>query len=372
MSTGRVRFVPELESVRGLAALLVVFYHIPAWNPGFHEVGIVRNAHLLVPLFFVLSGFVIGRSYGDRIVDLRSLARFQFLRFARLYPVHILFFTLFFVLLNGSRMIAEATGRGVAEGPVYDNDWAVFIQHLFLVQATGPWGSPLSFNTPAWSISVEFYTYLLFGIVALLFRSMRVWVFGALAVAALLSQGSQALPGFEHLTSCLAGFFLGCVTAFISETFSPRVGPRFAWLALVALVSFIALKEPSTSADIAIYPLSAVLILALASPVEGTVKALLRARLPLWLGTVSYSIYMSHAFVIALAEKVLRIGLGKTELPLWEAAIAHLLILAVVLAVSAYIHRFVEVPFRDAARNVHGSMGASRTLMSPAPSSFQR
>ena len=50
--------VEELESIRGLAALLVVFYHIPKWNP-LLEIGIINNGYLMVELFFVLSGFVI-------------------------------------------------------------------------------------------------------------------------------------------------------------------------------------------------------------------------------------------------------------------------------------------------------------------------
>jgi peptidoglycan/LPS O-acetylase OafA/YrhL len=201
---------------------------------------------------------------------------------------------------------------------------------------------------------------------------MRVWLFGALAVLALFSQWTGSLPGFDSLTSCFAGFFLGCVTAFVSTRFAPRLGPLFAWGSFAALVAFIALKGPSKSADIAIYPLSAILILALASPVDGAVKALLRARVPVWLGTVSYSIYMSHAFVIALAEKVLRIGLHKPELSRVEAAIADVSIVAAVLALSAVVHRFVEKPFREAARNAQGSMGASRTLMPSTPSSSHR
>jgi peptidoglycan/LPS O-acetylase OafA/YrhL len=50
--------IEELESIRGLAALLVVFFHIPKWNIMF-DIGIINNAYMMVDLFFVLSGFVI-------------------------------------------------------------------------------------------------------------------------------------------------------------------------------------------------------------------------------------------------------------------------------------------------------------------------
>jgi peptidoglycan/LPS O-acetylase OafA/YrhL len=54
--------IEELESIRGLAALLVVFFHIPIEN-SYLDIGIIKNGYLMVDLFFVLSGFVIYNSY---------------------------------------------------------------------------------------------------------------------------------------------------------------------------------------------------------------------------------------------------------------------------------------------------------------------
>ena len=64
--------INELESLRGLAALLVVFFHVPKWNSALN-VGIINNGYLMVELFFVLSGFVIFNSYGDNIKSTRDL-----------------------------------------------------------------------------------------------------------------------------------------------------------------------------------------------------------------------------------------------------------------------------------------------------------
>jgi peptidoglycan/LPS O-acetylase OafA/YrhL len=86
----------ELESIRGLAALLVMLFHLPRWNP-LLDVGLLRNGCLMVDLFFVSSGFVICRACADRRALPRDLLRFQFLRLARLHPVHVVF--LFFPLL---------------------------------------------------------------------------------------------------------------------------------------------------------------------------------------------------------------------------------------------------------------------------------
>ncbi|WP_457832877.1 acyltransferase family protein, partial [Staphylococcus aureus] len=142
-------------------ALLVVFYHIPNWNPLF-DIGIVRSGYLMVHLFFVLSGFVIYNAYAARIDSAQDLMRFQFLRFGRLYPVHLLFL-LVYVLFEVAKYVGQARLGIVSPNsqPFRENSVTALVQQIFLVQAIGPSGHPTSFNTPAWSISVEFYTYLI-------------------------------------------------------------------------------------------------------------------------------------------------------------------------------------------------------------------
>ena len=80
-SSGKIE---ELESIRGLAALLVVLFHMPAWNMSLHEMRFIQDSYYMVDLFFVLSGFVMNLNYGDRLHNGRDLARFQFLRLGRL------------------------------------------------------------------------------------------------------------------------------------------------------------------------------------------------------------------------------------------------------------------------------------------------
>jgi peptidoglycan/LPS O-acetylase OafA/YrhL len=59
-----MRKIDELESLRGVAALLIAIYHTPHWT-GAAELQFLKNGHLMVPLFFVLSGFVIHANYAD-------------------------------------------------------------------------------------------------------------------------------------------------------------------------------------------------------------------------------------------------------------------------------------------------------------------
>lgn len=155
--------IEELESIRGLAALLVVFFHIPKWNT-LLDIGIINNGYLMVELFFVLSGYVIYTAYAHKIINRNDLFRFQFLRFGRLYPVHFVFLVAF-IFIEIAKYIAQSK-LGITSPntqPFRENNLTAIIQQLFLVQAIGPTHNTTTFNGPAWSISVEFYTYLVFG-----------------------------------------------------------------------------------------------------------------------------------------------------------------------------------------------------------------
>ena len=58
--------IEELESLRGIAAFLIVLFHIPKWNV-IIDINLIRNGYLMVQLFFVLSGYVIYNAYSTKI-----------------------------------------------------------------------------------------------------------------------------------------------------------------------------------------------------------------------------------------------------------------------------------------------------------------
>ncbi|MCO4881673.1 acyltransferase [Paraburkholderia caribensis] len=76
-----------LDSLRGVAAMLVVMYHFP----GLFRPVYVENSYLVVDLFFVMSGFVIASAYEEKLSrgDISPL-RFMRLRLIRLYPLYAL------------------------------------------------------------------------------------------------------------------------------------------------------------------------------------------------------------------------------------------------------------------------------------------
>ena len=222
---------------------------------------------------------------------------------------------------------------------------------------------PFTFNYPSWSISVEFWTYLVFALTVLWLRSLRLAVFGLLAAGALALLASGPTAGFDNLLKCLAGFFLGCLIAAFSRRSKLRMPALTVPFAFAAMLAFLMLK-PAHGGDLAVFPLSVLLVLALVASREGPVTRLLRHRGLVWLGTVSSPVYMSHAAVLWVTNQVVRFATDGPEvadasgrlipqMPLGLTLLAALAVLAVVLAVSAVVHLWVERPLRERSRRAH-------------------
>src|ERR1039458_3367376 len=76
-----------LDAMRGIAAILVVLYHIPSI---FKHTLDFPNSILAVDFFFCLSGFVIAFSYEQRLRDHLNFRDFMVVRLTRLYPLFAL------------------------------------------------------------------------------------------------------------------------------------------------------------------------------------------------------------------------------------------------------------------------------------------
>jgi peptidoglycan/LPS O-acetylase OafA/YrhL len=169
-----------LTSIRFFAALAVVFFHVgftPISNVS-ASLGLVFNSgYVAVGLFYVLSGFVLAYNYAGLKVHGRA---FYAARFARLYPVYFLALVLALPIF-----LWKAFGSG--EHPI--RLVASFMLVPPMLQAWLP-QTALAWNTPAWSISVECFFYLLFPwlIHSISWRSLRscIWIAATMWIAAIL------------------------------------------------------------------------------------------------------------------------------------------------------------------------------------------
>lgn len=384
------KFFASLESLRGVAALLVVFFHIPAWNEAFFTTNFVRNGYLMVLLFFVLSGFVLSHSYGRQIVGRADFARFLVLRFGRLYPVHFVFLMFFLAVEIAKYIATEHLGVRISNSmPFRENSIEAFFEHLFLVQGLGFSANAITFNAPAWSISTEFFVYVLFGVSVLLLSRASFVRLSTLLVSAALAWifiWPDSIGYFDGMVWCVSGFFTGCLAYEIFRGLHKHVLPTYlAVVVMAAFVAFLVIKERGAPAgDVLILVLSVMLVLILTLAPGGVVNSILQSRPLAWLGERSYSLYMCHYLVIWIASQTLRIffkapdvwidGKFHARISTELTYVAYPVTIFATVAVAALSYRYLENPSRQLVRRlarrrtvpaIRGSVVASRGDVPP-------
>lgn len=366
-----------LDAMRGLAALLVVLYHL-RWN--WHGYGLlpVRHGFYAVDFFFVLSGFVMAATYGGMRTPV-DLVRFTIKRAGRLLPLHFAVLAAFVTLELGFTL---ADSAGFPSGrPVF---FGFTGPKPLLAQATMTFGLipglDWMWNHPCWSIAVEFWTYMLFGLTVLALRQGRHLLWTALsgvgfAAVALSSEGLAATSG-PAIFRCLLSFFLGTLVHAAYQRLR-NAGATLATrtqIAAVALALTVTSFQSASASSLVIPFAFAGMVLCLAFD-EGGLAQVLSARFLGRLGELSFSIYLVHVPVWFAVEGMLRLGAGAGATwllpdagaaipvmvsPLNSALAADALVLAyvgLVLAVSAWTYRRIEGPARDWSRRVAERIG---------------
>ncbi|MEN8419325.1 acyltransferase [Acinetobacter baumannii] len=165
---------PQLDSLRGFSALIVLFAHanqvlIAPYTTLFSGVaGLLSQSAVMV--FFVLSGFLIGKSLTKNYNNNNGLDLIGYLRdrFNRIYPPFI--FSIFLVVIlytlsplifpSGTNLFFEAYNLA---RPSFDITIAETLRSLFFLN--GFIGDTISSNGPLWSLSFEVWYYILAGLV---------------------------------------------------------------------------------------------------------------------------------------------------------------------------------------------------------------
>jgi hypothetical protein len=354
-----------LDGWRGVCALLVAAHHIEAhgflyWQP------LIRNAWLFVDFFFVLSGFVIAHAYGEALATAPQVRTFALRRLGRLWPLHVAVLAAL-VGLEFSHLALAHWHLVAGERAAFtaDRSPTTILTNLFLVQSLGLHPTE-TWNGPAWSISTEFYTYLVFAAVCLAAhgRALRtalslLLALGGVVVLARFSRyGMRETFGWGFFR-CLYGFFSGVLIYEIwRRGFAKPLAGSFAEaVALAAVVAFITWAPDDHAAEYLATPLFALAVLVFAAE-RGILSRALTTRPASAIGRWSYSIYMVHTLVIALAFNATHVaelafhrawlihlpdGNAIFELGAWNN-LAILAILAAVVALSALTWRVIERP----------------------------
>lgn len=351
----------ELESIRGLAAILVVFAHLPKWN-SVMDISLFNNATLVIDLFFVISGFVIFNAYAENIKTKKDLLRFQFLRFGRLYPIHLLFLLIFLGIEFAKYIASKKFGIYSPNSiPFEKSNLEAFIKNIFLISSVLP-NQQFTYNEPSWSISVEFYTYLIFGISMLFIKKKHIILFIVLSSVSLFLLITEKTYGFYWLLRCFVGFFIGCLTAKLTKNLKLDLPKFYSLIFFFVIVGFIQFKTTNDYDFLVFFFSSALIITVVISP-NGILNKILKFKFLTSLGAISYSVYMSHAAVIWVVNQIIRVVVKKTEsisangqsipqLSQLENFFACLSVIVITLIVSTLTYYFIEKPMREKSREL--------------------
>ncbi|RAZ84548.1 acyltransferase [Mesorhizobium hawassense] len=330
-----------LDGLRAVAIGLVVAFHCNrAVAPG----GFVG-----VDIFFALSGFLITSMLWAERASTGTIAfgRFYLRRAIRLWPALVL-----------------SLAAYLAVAPiVFPHSAAVrnaFLAGLYLSDYSRAfWGVPRVELNHTWSLSVEAHFYLLWPAVILLLarfagrRAFFVLIMAFLAATLWriidLGLGLDFWRTYYRFDTRMSGLILGGAVAVLPWR------PTSAWAESLGIAGLCAIAlslatlqwqtaTPLTIGGILVDLASACIVLALAGPAKTVVAWMLSLRPVVYIGRISYSIYLWHyPIIIALRA-------GPTASLSWWAS---LIVVAASITIAALSYRFIEKPLISVGRSFY-------------------
>ena len=360
MSNNKTRYLPSIDSLRALAVLAVIIYHI--------DVNYLPGGFLGVDLFFVLSGYLISsliiKEY--KKTGTLNLYNFYMRRARRLLPAVYFMITvclLFMVLFNG--VLLRKSHLDAVFGYIYSSNWWYIFHKLDYFDSFGA-QSPFKH---LWSLAIEEQFYMFFPLIFLIFNRRKKeegqssslnknFIYIVLGLI-LISLGTHILLfDINNINRIYFGtdtrafsLLVGVVGALVypmdklSSPTNAKESVLYSVVSLTSISTLIAIMFYASEYNTWLYRggflLVAVLglIIIISSGKQHTfISKALSFRPIVFIGKISYSLYLWHFPIIVLTTPVSEIGNPN----LFYVTLR--IILTVIAATLSYL--FVETPIR--------------------------
>lgn len=332
----------NLQALRGIAAILVVLSHFEQWNA--MAEGRACNANFLaigsyaVYVFFVISGFIIAYAHRNDLGRSEIIPSYIVKRFLRIYPAYIVF----------SALSLLAAAMGMKSWDINGNMHRSLLElssaiTLIPVAVQNP---NSSFLAVGWSLYYELVFYIIF---TSFFWSRKLgwWVIGLFSFAS-ISNGVVLSLNCFWISRVSVLFGIGCLLGFYSSRLNLklRTARVISVFGAAVFIAALELRERNHSITVMLFSLAAVMLVlgAVAADVSQVInEPRWITRVLAWVGTVSYSLYVSHVLV----QGILFTMLGSPRSPcIW------LLYLVVPIIMAACANWCVEKPAQRFARRI--------------------
>lgn len=344
-----LRYRPEIDGLRAVSIISVVLYHATL---SFKGKNIFAGGFVGVDIFFLISGFLIT---GILILNIKRDGRIDFKKFferriRRILPA--LLFVILVVSIFSHIILLPIDLIELSLSSLY----AVFFNsNLYFYLTDLQYGTSLGLFKPllhTWSLAVEEQFYLLFPFLLFFLKKDLNKIFIIIFLLTILSFFYANLTSFNNfklsfyiLPSRIWEISLGSLLALIIfnskkmytnnllNYISPKIG-----LILIILSVFLFNKNTLHPSIITLVPLIGVILIILFSNKDEIITKILSSRLFVFVGKISFSLYLWHFPIFAFARH--------TEF-LSNNSFSEFILAFIVISLSIFSYYFIEQPFRN-------------------------
>lgn len=382
-----------LDGWRGILSLIVVLAHFPGevvlQNTSFYYSG-----SAIIDIFFLFSGFVIVAHYEPKLANGYGIKRFLIERLGRIYPIHfvmLMLFVLFEVVLVYFGNRAGLVDRTAFSG---GNTIPSLFTNMLLIQSLDI-HDMLTWNYPTWSLSTEWTAYILFALCMLVpgKRFLPFAIVGFIAspiLLAILSDHPMRENYQYGLLRSTYGFAGGALTFYVyywikTKKLDERI-PMIVWNLLEVIATVLIFALPAVigySKLSAIIPACYTFCLLVFALQKGSISRFMSHPALVYLGVISLSVYVIHAFVLLrfvnVAEAIQKIAhIPLVDSQMFHGAMTKIIVLGpvgnnllaafavlLIIVLSHFSYKYIEQPAEKKVRQWTKARAAARAEEKP-------